>query len=89
MAVQGASNIPDRIRAVPQVKTPPAARKAAAQAPAPQDKVTLSPRAREVQSLARQAEAAPEVRPEKVAAAKAPKVQVPAPKVAEKLLLEN
>jgi hypothetical protein len=89
MAVQGAGNIPDRIRAVPPVKAQPAARKAPAPAAQPRDAVTLSPKAREAQNLSRQAEAAPEVRPQAVAQAKAQKPSAPAAKVAEKLLLEN
>ena len=59
------------------------------------DRVELSPKAREVQTLVSRAQAEPEVRPEIVEQARsshaAPEAEssVPAAKVAEKLLLEG
>ena len=71
-----------KAKATPQAET---------QAP---DRVELSPRAREVQSLVSRVQSEPEVRPERVEQVRAAAPQqensdVPAAKVAEKLLLEG
>jgi hypothetical protein len=89
MAVNGPSNIPERIRAVPPIQAEPRVRKTAAPAPPPRDQVTISSQAREVRSLSRQAETTPEIRPERVAQVKAQAPKAPAAKIAEKLLTEN
>jgi len=96
MDINGSNLIPDKIAALPQVALSPAQNRkvtAPLEQSLQQDQVTLSAKARQVQTLAAQVANVDDVRSEKVLdlqnKIKANTYQVPAGKVAEKLLLEG